>query len=107
MLMSGMLIFHYNILDRSRIDKLGPLVEPVLKKYKGEIVIGNYVMKLEGESYSHCVAYKFESQRAALEFFHSEEHQAVSKLRNEITDGIAFMVAEFGHEPDLSLRREA
>jgi len=67
---SAYLIFHYNILDRGRIDELGPLVDPVLAKYKGEIAIGDYVQELEGSPYSHMVAYKFTSKQSALDVFH-------------------------------------
>ena len=45
--MSAYLIFHYRILDRRRIYKLGPLVEPVMEKYKGEIAIGDYIIAIE------------------------------------------------------------
>jgi len=93
---STYLIFHYNILDRGRIDELGPLIDPLLKKYNGQIAIGDYVQELEGSSYSHIVAYRFNSQESALEFYNSEEHQEISKIRNKITEGTAIVVPEFG-----------
>ena len=93
--MSAYLIYHYNIVDRSRIDELGPLVMPLLAKYNGEIAIGDYVIPLEGEPYSHLVAYKFESQKIALDFYHSEEHKRISRIRNKITNGVLVMVPEF------------
>ena len=99
--MSGYIIYHYNILDRSRIDELGPLPAPLLEKYKGEISIGDYVITLEGSPYSHFVAYKFESQQVALDFFNSEEHKEISKIRNQITDGIVIMVPEFGFKHEF------
>jgi len=88
---SAYLIFHYNILDRGRIDELGPLIDPLLKKYNGQIAIGDYVQELEGSS-----AYRFNSQESALEFYNSEEHQEISKTRNKITEGTAIVVPEFG-----------
>ena len=94
--MSAYLIFQYNILDRSRINELGPLIDPLLKKYNGEITIGDYVQELEGAAYSHIVAYKFSSQQTALDFYNSPEHQEISKIRNAITNGTVIVVPEFG-----------
>ena len=95
--MSAYLIFHYRILDRTRIDELGPLVEPVVEKYKGEIVIGDYVEAIEGTPYTHMVTYKFESKQLALAFYNSKEHQQLSQLRNDITEGTVMVVPEFGY----------
>ena len=95
--MSAYLIYQYNILDRSRVDELGPLSIPILEKYGGEIAIGDYVLTLEGSPYSHIVAYKFESLEAAKRFYESVEHQELSKLRREVIEGTVILVPEFGH----------
>ena len=102
--MSAYLIFHYNITDRSRIDELGPLTKPIVEKYKGKIVIADYIKKLEGTPYSHMVAYKFETQQTALDFYNSKEHQEISKTRNEITNGTALLVPELGNKHDLQMK---
>ena len=94
--MSGFIVNHYNILDRSRINELGPLYSPLLKKYEGKVAVGDYVIPLEGVPYSHFVAYKFPSQAAALEFYNSTEHKEISIIRNQIIDGVVFMVPEIG-----------
>ena len=99
--LSGYIINHYNILDRSRINELGPLYAPLLEKYKGEVAVGDYVIPLEGKPYSHFVAYRFHSQAEALEFYNSVEHQEISKVRKEITDGIVLMVPEFGSKHEF------
>ena len=89
------------IRDSSRINELGPLYAPLLEKYEGEIVVGDYVIPLEGTPYSHLVAYRFPSQVDALEFYNSAEHQEVSKVRRKITEGVVFMVPEFGSKHEF------
>ncbi len=93
--MSGYIIFHYNVLDRVRIEELGPRSLPELEKHGGEIVIGSYVTPLEGSPFSHMVVYKFESQEAAMAYYESAEIQNLSILRREITEGIAVYIPAF------------
>ena len=93
--MSGYIIFHYKILDRDRIEELGPRALPMAEKHGGELVVGSYVTALEGSPYTHMVAYKFPTQEAAKSFFESEEHKELSKLRQEITEGFAIYVPEY------------
>jgi len=96
--MSGYIIYHYNIIDQTRIDELGPLSLPILEKYSGELVVGSGVRVLEGSSYTNMVIYKFKSLDAAKAFYESEEAQELSKLRNEITEGFVVFVPEHGSE---------
>ena len=63
--MSGYIIYHYNILDKERINELGPLSLPILEKYGGELVVGSSVTRLEGSPYTHMVVYKFDSKEKA------------------------------------------
>jgi len=93
--MSGYIIFHYNILDRTRIEELGPRSLPVLHKFGGELAVGSYVTKLEGAPFTHMVVYKFPSQEAAMGYYESGEIQELSKLRREITEGFAVYVPSF------------
>lgn len=96
--MSGYIIYHYNILDDERINELGPLSLPILEKYSGEIVVGSGVRVLEGTPYTNMVMYKFQSTDAAKKFYESTEAKQLSKLRNEITDGIVVFVPEYGSD---------
>jgi len=96
--MSGYIIYHYNILDETKIDRLGPLSLPILEKYSGELVVGSGVRVLEGSPYTNMVIYKFQSIDAAKTFYESEEAQELSKLRNEITEGFVVFVPEYGAE---------
>jgi len=98
--MSAYVMFHYYIKDCDRIDELGPLADPIVKKYNGEMVIGDYIIPLEGSPYSHLVAYKFESQKVALDFY-NEEQRANGKNRNQVIDGTVIMVPAFGNKHEF------
>ncbi len=94
--MSCYIIYHYNIIDKERIELLGPLSLPIVKKYGGELVIANYADFLDGSSpYSHIVVYKFESKELAKSFYESEESRELSKLRNEVTEGFVVLAPQF------------
>ena len=93
--MGGYIIYHYNILDHERINELGPLSLPILKKYSGKIVAGSGVRVLEGTPYTNMVIYRFKSMDAAREFYESSEAKQLSRLRNEITEGIVVFVPEY------------
>ncbi|SIT19090.1 Uncharacterized conserved protein, DUF1330 family [Thalassolituus maritimus] len=96
--MSGYIIYHYNIIDEKRIDQLGPLSLPIVEKYSGKLVVGSGVRVLEGSPYTNMVIYKFKSIESAKVFYESKEAQELSKLRNEITEGIVVFVPEYGAE---------
>ena len=93
--MSGFIVFHYKILDRVRIEELGPRSLPVLQKYGGELVVGSYVTPLEGSPFTHMVVYKFPTEEAAMGYYESGEIQELSKLRREITEGFAVYVPAY------------
>ena len=93
--MSGFIIYHYNILDRERIEQLGPLSLPIVEKYGGALVVGSSVTTLEGSPYTHMVVYKFKTKESAKSFYESEQSQELSKLRNEITEGFVVFVPEY------------
>ncbi|MFC6669448.1 DUF1330 domain-containing protein [Marinobacterium aestuariivivens] len=95
--MSGYIIYHYNILDKERINELGPLSLPILEKFGGELVVGSSVTRLEGSPYSHMVVYKFDSNEKAIAFYESKESKELSKLRHEITEGFVVYVPEYSN----------
>lgn len=95
--MSGYIIYHYNILDKERINELGPLSLPILEKYGGELVVGSSVTRLEGSPYTHMVVYKFDSKEKAQAFYESEESRELSKLRNKVTEGFVVFVPEYSN----------
>jgi len=90
--LSAYIVFNYNILDRSRIDELTQLSLPIIEKYKAEVIVGSPVKAVEGKTFSGMVIYKFENFEAAELFYYSKEHQELSVLRKEITEGFATIV---------------
>ena len=94
--MSCYIIYHYNILDKERIELLGPLSLPIVKRFGGELVIASSAKYLEGSSsYLHMVVYKFKSKEVEKNFYESEESRELSKLRNEITEGFAVLMPQY------------
>jgi len=93
--MSCYIIYHYNIIDNEKIELLGPLSLPIVKKFSGQLVIGSSVSCLEGSSHTHMVAYKFKSKEIAMSFYESEESRELSKLRNKITEWFVVFVPEY------------
>ena len=95
--MSGYIIYHYNVVDKERINELGPLSLPIIEKYDGELIVASTVTRLEGSSYTHMVVYKFDSMEKAQTFYESEESRELSKLRHKVTEGFVVFVPEYGH----------
>ena len=96
--MSGYILYHYNIRDRTRINELGPLSLPIIEKYGGELIVASTVTRLEGSPYTHMVVYKFASKERAQNFYESEESRELSKLRNKVTEGFVIIVPEYGND---------
>ena len=90
--MSGFVIFHYNIIDRSRVDELGPLSLPIAEKYGATILIASPVRALNGSTYSHMVVYQLDSFDAALKFYDSDEMKELALVRNQIIQGISMVL---------------
>lgn len=90
--MAGYVMFHYKILDRSRINELTEISLSINAKYGAEVIVGSPVKAVEGTTMAHMVILKFASFEAAETYYHSPEHIELSKLRNEITEGWAAIV---------------
>jgi uncharacterized protein (DUF1330 family) len=89
-------MYHYNIIDRERIELLGPLSQPIIEQFSGELIVANPAMLLEGSSpYSHIVVYKFNSTEDANNFYHSPESRELSKFRNEVTQGFVVIMPQY------------
>ncbi len=96
--MSGYIIYHYNIVDRERINELGALSLPIVEKYGGELMVASTVTRLEGSPYTHMVVYKFDSKEKAQAFYESEQSRELSRLRSKVTEGFVVIVPEYGHD---------
>ncbi len=95
--MSAYLVCNYNIIDRDRIDELGPISLPTVQKYGGEICIANHVKILEKSAFRHMVVYKFPNIASAESYYNSEENKKITALRQELTEGSVVLVPGFDH----------
>lgn len=85
--MAGYMIFSYNITDRSQIDELTRLSQPIDARYGAKVIIGSPVKTLEGSAHSHLVVLQFDSFESALHYYHCPEQKELAILRNRITEG--------------------
>ena len=92
--MSAYVIYHYNIINRNRINELTELSLPVNKKYGAKVIVGSPVKVLKGTTKSHMVVLEFSSFTAAQEYYYSTEHEELQVVMNEITDGWATIVPD-------------
>ncbi|MEP3277583.1 MAG: DUF1330 domain-containing protein [Stappiaceae bacterium] len=100
--MAGYVLHHYNIIDRSRIDELGPKSLPIVEKYGGELIVASPVKTLIGStSYSSMVVYEFASFEAALEFYNSPEMADLAEFRNQVIDGFATVLPDHSETEDV------
>lgn len=95
--MAGYALHHYNILDVTRIDELGPLTLPIAEKYGAEIMIASPAKALKGKTdHSHMVVYKLKNFDAALAFYHSPELAELAEFRDQVIEGFSMVLP--GHE---------
>lgn len=100
--MTGYVLHHYNTIDRSRIDELGPMSLPIVEKYGGELIIACPVKTLVGSTpYTSMVMYRFASFEAALRFYHSPEMTELAKFRDQVIEGFATVIP--GHSETESV----
>jgi uncharacterized protein (DUF1330 family) len=100
--MAGYVLYHYNIIDRSRIDELGPMSLPIVEKYGGELVVASPVKTLVGStSCASMVIYKFESFEVALAFYNSPEMGELAAFRDQVIEGFATVIP--GHSETESV----
>lgn len=97
--MSGFVIHHYNIIDRSRVDELGPLTRPIAEKHGAEVIVGSPVKALVGKTYSHMVIYQLESFEAALSFYHSPEMRNLKRCAARSLRGFRLLCPDTRKQP--------
>ena len=90
--MSAYIVFNYVITDRSRIDELTRQSILVNEQYGAKVMVGSPVKPVEGKALPNMVILEFSNFEAAQKYYHSPEHQVLTKLRNEITEGWATIV---------------
>ena len=73
--------------DTDKLQQYGASVPPILAKYSGEILIKGPVEQLHGEfNYKAQVIIEFPSKEEALNWYNSDEYQALTEIRNKAMD---------------------
>ena len=80
--MSVYIIATYDITDPEGYEPYVPGVIPLLQKHGVEILVADYEPKtLEGESRGVNVVLRFESEEAAMAWYHDPDYEPVKKIR--------------------------
>lgn len=92
--MSAYFVFNHKVLDSDTLngDYLPKAVE-CLSKYNPEILaVHQGVDVVEGDTpYDRLVILRFESREQAVEWYNSDEYQAIIDLRLNSVDGVAML----------------
>lgn len=80
--MSAFIIASYDIVDSKGYEGYVPGVVPLLQKHGAEILVAEYdAQVLEGEKRSVYAVLRFESEKAALNWYNDPVYQPVRKIR--------------------------
>ncbi len=94
--MRGYLIANYTINDPNTYQKYVEAVMPVIAKYGGKLIIGDFELnKLEGNPKQGVVVVEFQSTEAAERFYSSPEYTENKHLRLSSTEGWVAIAKEF------------
>jgi len=106
--MRGYLIANYTINDPAIYQKYVEAVMPVIAKYGGKLIIGDFEpKKLEGSPNQGVVAVEFENTETAEKFYNSPEYTEGKKLRLASTEGWVIIAREFPRDLSLNFIRWA
>ena len=85
--MSAYIIVGLTPKDTDKLQQYGASVPPILAKYSGEILTKGPVEKLHGDfTHKVQVVIAFPSREKALDWYHSDDYQALIPIRNEGMD---------------------
>ncbi len=94
--MRGYLIANYTINDPATYQKYVEAVMPVIAKYGGKLIIGDFELKkIEGNPKQGVVVVEFESIEAAERFYNSSEYTENKHFRLSSTEGWVVIAKEF------------
>ena len=80
--MAAYMIASYDIVDAKAYDGYVPAVVPLLAKHGAEILVADFDAKpIEGEKRSVYVVLRFDSEKAALDWFRDPAYEPVRKIR--------------------------
>ena len=80
--MAAYIIASYDIVDPKGYEGYVPGVVPLLQKHGAEILVAEYdAQALEGEKRNVYVVLRFESEAAALAWYHDPAYEPIRKMR--------------------------
>ena len=85
--MPAYLVANYKITDADGYAAYPPAVAPTLAPFEGEVLVVDFDSELPV-----TIVVKFPSKDAAKAWYHSEEYQAVVRLRTDNTEGYVVFV---------------
>ena len=93
--MAAYVIVSYDIVDPKGYEGYVPGVVPLLQKHGAEILVADYEAKeLEGERRNVYVVLRFESEKAALDWYNDPAYDAVKKIRLDSTSNTNAVLAK-------------
>ena len=91
--MPAYLVANYKITDADGYAAYPPAVAPTLAPFEGEVLVVDFDSEpVEGKPLPVTIVVKFPSKDAAKAWYHSEEYQAVVRLRTDNTEGYVVFV---------------
>jgi len=98
--MSVYMIASYDVINPEKYEQYIYAADPVLEKYKGEILVADDEAKnIEGKSARTNVVIKFNSETDAMSFYNDSEYTSIKHLRLESTENnIVTLSKEFALE---------
>jgi uncharacterized protein (DUF1330 family) len=91
----------YDIVDQKGYEPYVPAVIPLLQKHGAEVLVADYAPRLlEGDSRGVVVVLRFDSEEAALNWYHDKAYAPVRKIRLDSTEnGFACLTKQFVPPP--------
>lgn len=95
------IIASYDIVDPKEYESYVPGVIPLLQKHGARVIVADYgVQVLEGEKRSVHVVIQFDSEEAALRWYHDPAYEPVRKLRLDSCTNHSLVLARQWDPPD-------
>jgi len=98
--MSVYVIASYDVVDQGIYQNYVPGVVPLLAQHAAEILVADYdAQVLEGEKRSVYVVLRFESEKAALDWYNDPAYAPVKKIRLDSTANGSIALAKAFEPP--------
>jgi len=91
---SAYIIVSYDVVDSRGYEAYVPGVVPLLQKHGAEVLVAEYDAKaLEGDRRSTYVVLRFDSEKAALDWYEDPAYEPVRKIRFSTCDNNSMVLA--------------